>query len=188
MISDCHDKFGAPIGIEEVGPDQWQRVREIRLATLKDAPYAFGSTYEGELPQPEAWWRQRLTDGRWFIAVEGGQDLSVGMLMWAPLPDSFESNATLPLIPDGDVPWIRAVWTQPRARGRHLVDAVCLRICEVAAEQGAAMTVLGVRSANDRARAAYRRMGFTDIGTFIPSSAPVESPNWLMARTSIITG
>ena len=179
-----HDKFGAPVYIDEVPAEQWQRVRAIRLDTLSEAPYAFGSTYENELQQPESWWRQRLVDGRWFIARDGDDDVCLTMLMQAPIPESFESNGSLPIAVGDELPWIRSVWTRPEARGRHIIDALMLHVCDQVAEQGIDFTVLGVRAGNERAHAAYLRMGFSDVGTFIPSSASVEQPNWLMARPS----
>ena len=41
-------------------PDDWSRVRAIRLASLKDAPAAFSGSYERESQVDEAKWRERL--------------------------------------------------------------------------------------------------------------------------------
>jgi ribosomal protein S18 acetylase RimI-like enzyme len=183
----AHDRFGAPVYIDEATADEWQRVRAIRLDTLNEAPYAFGSTFENESQQPEEWWRQRLIDGRWFIARDGEADVALTMLMEAPIPDSFESNGSVAVAIGEQWPWIRSVWTRPAARGRMIVDALMLHVCDTVAEAGIDFTVLGVRAGNDRAHAAYVRMGFIDIGTFIPGSASVEQPNWLMARASSLS-
>ena len=48
--------------IREVLPDDWEVMRDIRLAALREAPYAFGSTYAREAPFTEARWRARISD------------------------------------------------------------------------------------------------------------------------------
>lgn len=174
----------AGVVIEELSPDDWQRARAIRLACLKDAPYAFGSTYEEEVQQPQEWWRKRLVDGRWFIARQAERDLSVAMLIHGPLPETFSSNGALNMDLEASYPWIRSVFTVPEARGRKLVDLLCLHLCDLVATQGHQIMVLGVRQNNDRAHAAYLRMNFIDIGTFVPTSAPAEMANHLMARVT----
>ena len=45
-----------------IGADDWREFREVRLASLADAPEAFGSTYVDWVDAPEERWRSRLTD------------------------------------------------------------------------------------------------------------------------------
>src|ERR1700721_2370586 len=52
---------------ETIGGD-WQGRRDIRLEALRDAPTAFGSTYEREAPRDEAQWRDRISRGGTFLA------------------------------------------------------------------------------------------------------------------------
>ena len=171
------------VGIDRLGVDEVERCKAIRLACLADAPYAFGSTFEAEAAQDDAWWRQRLTDGQWFVAHRDGADLAVAMLMYQPLPESFEP---LPQAPKFDrltpLPWVRAVWTRPENRGQGLVDLLLLHLSDVAAATGARVLILGVRDGNERAVGAYRRIGFETVGHFWPSSAQVAQPNLLMAK------
>lgn len=162
--------------------DEVQRCKDIRLACLADAPYAFGSTFEAESAQPDHWWEQRLADGYWVVAERDGEDLAVAMLMYQGLPDSFEPEPGSDLEGAEDYPWVRAVWTRPEHRGRGLVDLLLNHLGEVAAAAGARTLVLGVRAGNDRAIGAYRRLGFTSVGRFWPGNAQMPQPNLLMAR------
>jgi hypothetical protein len=45
-----------------LGPDAWQEFREVRLASLADAPYAFGASHADWIDASEERWRSRLTD------------------------------------------------------------------------------------------------------------------------------
>ena len=48
--------------------EEWQVLRDIRLAALRDAPNAFGSTYAEQAASVEADWRRRIRRGRTFFA------------------------------------------------------------------------------------------------------------------------
>ena len=174
---------GKSFEIHTLTPDEWQRCREIRLAGMLDAPYAFGSTHEGELAQEDSWWQQRVADFHWVVANDGQADVSLAMLAIQRLPESTEFVEGLDLDRDTDYPWIRSVWTHPDARGRRLVDALCLHLCEVAKSRGYETMVLGVRAENERAFKAYQRMGFNLAGRFFPTHFGPEQPNYLMSKS-----
>ena len=50
------------VEIREVTPADWEVMREIRLAALQEAPYAFGSTYAREASFTQEQWLARLHD------------------------------------------------------------------------------------------------------------------------------
>lgn len=50
------------IDIQELGPDDWSSWRDIRLASLREAPQMFGSTYADWADADEARRRARLVD------------------------------------------------------------------------------------------------------------------------------
>jgi len=172
-----------PTTIRHLGPDDVQRCKAIRLACLADAPYAFGSTFEGESAEPDSWWVTRLTDCHWIVAEQSGEDLGVAMMMRQGLPPSFQPHqdaaSWFPAQPD--YLWIRAVWIRPEHRGRGIVDQLCGHLAERAAQAGERVVILGVRQGNDRARRAYERMGFAEVGTFQPVASAVHLTNSLMA-------
>ena len=172
-----------PNTIRHLGPDDIQRCKAIRLACLADAPFAFGSTFEGESAEPDSWWATRLTDGYWIVAEQAGEDLGVAMLMRQGLPASFQpdESADARLPEQSDYLWIRAVWIRPEHRGRGIVDQLCGHLVERAAQAGEPVIILGVRQGNDRAQRAYERMGFAAVGTFNPVTSSTHLTNSLMA-------
>ncbi|NCX09711.1 MAG: acetyltransferase, partial [Actinobacteria bacterium] len=42
--------------------DEAERLRNLRLAALKDAPYAFGAQYEVDKEKPISFWQQSIAD------------------------------------------------------------------------------------------------------------------------------
>jgi hypothetical protein len=54
--------------VREAVPQDWQALCDIRLAALRDAPDAFGSTYEAQAAYVEADWQRRISRGGTFLA------------------------------------------------------------------------------------------------------------------------
>jgi ribosomal protein S18 acetylase RimI-like enzyme len=49
------------VSVREVVADDWELLRDVRLAALREAPHAFGSTYAREAPFTEEQWRGRIS-------------------------------------------------------------------------------------------------------------------------------
>ena len=158
--------------IRAVRADEWEQLRELRLAALQDAPAAFGETYAEAQALPDDNWQARAAkgarpesrvlvaqapDGRWVGTARLG--LAEASTAEEPLP------AQVDVLPVAE---IMGVFIRPEHRGGG--DAgVAVRLvrasCEWAhAEFGAAWAVLDVRDDNARAIAFYRRLGFADSG------------------------
>lgn len=45
------------VSVRATGPGDWELVRDVRLAALRDAPDAFASTYQREAAYTEEQWR-----------------------------------------------------------------------------------------------------------------------------------
>jgi len=146
--------------IRRANADEWERVRALRLAALRDAPDAFGSTFEREAEETEERWRGWVTgwDGAerqaLFVAEDGDawRGLALGV-RWRERPDAAH---------------LYAMWVAPDARrtgvGRALVEAVCAW----AAEEGASTVHLCVTDSNEGAAAMYERCGFVPTGERTP--------------------
>jgi len=113
--------FNPPKGLNGVEivlatSEDWERVRDVRVRALGDAPFAFGSRLEEEQDRPEAFWRSRLESqaAATFLAIRGHE--TVGLVRTFVEPEEVTSARLV------------SMWVAPRARGqgvgRQLVAAV----------------------------------------------------------------
>jgi ribosomal protein S18 acetylase RimI-like enzyme len=143
----------------------WEALKTIRLAALRDAPTAFGVRYQQAAANDDAHWQQRAAGAavsRFWLALEGDQvvGLAGGVV---------DGLGRYNLI---------AMWVAPAQRGsdaaRRLVDAV--KAHAVAA--GHARVVLDVAPENARAARFYQREGFV----FLDEREPLESHPEIMVQ------
>jgi GNAT superfamily N-acetyltransferase len=137
--------------IRRLVPGDWSALRQVRLAALADAPYAFSSTLEREEGFDERQWRQRIDSSAHFMAWQDGEP--------AGLAGGFRDvdlAAACHLV---------AMWVSPQARGHGVADGLVEAVCAWGRENGAARAVLWVTEVNARAQAFYRRLGFVSNGT-----------------------
>lgn len=132
-----------------LGPDDWQTFRDIRLAALKEAPYAFGSQWEYEKDRGEEDWRLGVTSRRRFVVFL--DDQLVGMA--AGGDSTYMGTAAL-----------TSLWVDPTARGRGIGDLLVAAVVEWAKGAGFNRLLLWVTEGNSHAEALYRRNGFQRTG------------------------
>jgi ribosomal protein S18 acetylase RimI-like enzyme len=134
-------------------PDDWPVWRELRLAALAEAPYAFGASladWQGDGDREERWrGRLGLAGSYNVVAVLDGRP--VGMATGVPAG------------PPGVVELI-SMWVSPAARGRGVGDRLVAAVTAWAQQVGATEVRLAVVEDNAAAEALYRRTGFTDTG------------------------
>ena len=136
--------------------DEAERLRNLRLAALKDAPYAYGAQYEVDKEKPISFWQQSIADTNWFFVATNGED--IGLI-----------GVEVAGVDRGSDCWIFGWWIAPNYRG-HGVTALMLRkIDEFCLEKNWQKQGLGVWPENERAIAAYRKLGFTSGSGPIPS-------------------
>jgi RimJ/RimL family protein N-acetyltransferase len=131
--------------VRQLTPDDWETLREVRLAALADAPYAFMSTYADTVGLDEEQWRIRTTRSDMFAAFVGGE--AVGMV------GLFGPNEA------GDHTLI-AMWVAPAMRGTDVAGALIEAAVDRAAAVGAPSVRLEVAPGNVRAEKVYTRHGF----------------------------
>lgn len=133
-------------------PDDWGTLREVRLAALREAPYAFSSTYAREAPMTPEQWRGRLTGGAvTFLAFAGAQAGSPP----AGLAGVCEQDGMADLV---------GMWVVPAMRGRGVGAAIIEAAAGWARARGHPALFLWVTEPNLGARGFYERCGFTLTG------------------------
>ena len=125
-------------------------LREIRLQALREAPVAFGSTYEREVARTTSDWQRWISPGVTFILYEpaGPRGLVAGR--------RDEANA--------EVVHLMAMWVHPAIRGSGGAENLVSAVIGWAQSEGAELVRLKVIQGNDRARHFYERMGFCPTG------------------------
>jgi GNAT superfamily N-acetyltransferase len=142
--------------IVRIGADDWREFREVRLASLSDAPGAFGATYADWVDAAEDRWRQRLIDVP-FTLVARSDSGPVGVVSGAEGPGSVE---------------LISMWVAPGHRGTGLAGELVAGVVAWAADSGR-QTHLMVRDDNAAAITSYTRAGFVDLG--VPAGWPADA-------------
>lgn len=136
------------MAIRQLEPGEWRTYRAVRLAALRDAPEAFGGTYEHAAAYPEQVWRDWCTQPSWF-ALEDGEP--IGMVRVAQHDDR-------------DLPELISMWVAPGARGTGVAAKLVAALLDWARVSGKRGVYLRVIDVNRRAGALYERLGFVDNG------------------------
>jgi GNAT superfamily N-acetyltransferase len=135
--------------VELLTPDQWQRLRAIRLKALTESGHAFGGTFETESAEDEASWRLKFEKNDFLIASVDGVDAA--MLYIEVLKGDFGATC-----------WIGGCWSDPQFRGKGLMRALFTFIDQQ--EKDWKIQGLGVFTDNYNAIAAYEKLGFVKMG------------------------
>ncbi|GIE80729.1 N-acetyltransferase [Actinoplanes philippinensis] len=133
--------------------DDWKIWRELRLAALTEAPYAFGSRladWQGDGDREERW-RDRLAIPGSYNLVVTVDGQPVGMASGVPAGE------------DG-VAELISMYVAPAGRGRGVGDVLIAAVERWARDRGAHTLRLAVAEGNHHAIALYRRAGFGDTG------------------------
>jgi GNAT superfamily N-acetyltransferase len=147
----------ADISVRQVAEDEWRLWRELRLAALEEAPYAFGSTHAETLGRDEAWWRSWWTDqvaGARFIVTRDGSP--AGMCALCYPQDS------------GGLPLLISMWVAPEARGSGVAPALLAAVEDWARDAGDEALLLDVVGDNRAASRLYERSGYRATGDIEP--------------------
>ena len=137
--------------VRRISPDEWRLLRELRLASLADAPEAFGQTHAKAAEIPDADWKANARaasrgDGRvWFIA-RNGEGGSAGLVQARRRP------------PQDCL--LFSMWVAPATRRSGMGTALIDAVEAWATGWGGRRIVLWVFGANEGAQRFYERIGF----------------------------
>lgn len=150
--------------IRKLAPEEWERVRELRLEALRLHPEAFSADLERDSAFTPDVWRERLAAGRTFGACAG--DELVGMVVWIPGGSSKTAHTGQ----------IGGMYVRESARGSGVAGGLLEAVLGDAAPTVDHLT-LTVNADNARAVHFYERHGFRTVGR-IPHSLRVDGRNY----------
>jgi RimJ/RimL family protein N-acetyltransferase len=147
----CRVFMSDKVECHELSPDEWLRLREIRLASLQDSPDAFGGNHQRESEFSELEWRELFTKNTYLVATLNGKDIA--MMFLEKLRGDFGATC-----------WVGGCWSNPQYRGTGALRAMFNYVDSVAEEKGWQIQGLGVFVVNESAIAAYEKLGFKAMG------------------------
>jgi GNAT superfamily N-acetyltransferase len=140
--------------VRETAAADWQALRDIRLEALRNAPEAFGSTYEREVHRPEARWHEWIARGGMFLAFVPEISAPAG------LAGGYQE--------DPDAVELVSMYVRSQARGRGVGEALVAAVARWAEAKGAKSLHLWVTEINAPARLLYQRCGFSPTAEHQP--------------------
>ena len=156
--------------VREATPEDWQAMRDVRLAALREAPQAFASTAEREAAYSEQEWRA------W--TQVGGH----GVMYLAEVAGLPEPAGMAGVLAGHDGADLIAMWVRPAARGQKVGEALIEAAAEWARSRGFDSMYLWVTESNASARRLYERSGFTMTGERQPLPSDPSLPEIKMSR------
>ena len=127
--------------------------KQMRLASLRDAPYAFGTAYDSALQRTAESWHEQAertaqgTDRATFIAFF--DDLPIGMTALYRREDTVDTGELL------------QVWVGPEHRGTNVAWDLMDAAFKWARENNFGRIIAGVTKVNARALKFYIKYGFS---------------------------
>ncbi len=126
---------------------------------MKEAPYAFGATYEREAELPDEGWREVVRRRTRFVAEVEGE--IAGTVSGGPAGWPGASAMT-------------AMWVDPRFRRQGVADRLVKELIEWARRSGYEQMLLCVRDGNVAAERLYERNGFARTGRLCSDAPRLE--------------
>jgi ribosomal protein S18 acetylase RimI-like enzyme len=166
--------------VREITADDWELLRDVRLAALSEAPYAFGSTYAREAAFTQETWRGRLSSERsvtFFARQEPGNAVPADR---APA-DRVPAGLAGVYVEDGAADLV-SMWVRPAARGLGAGAALVAAAAAWARANDFGSLFLRVTESNGPARRLYERCGFSPTGESEPLPSDPALPVIRMSR------
>ena len=139
--------------IRRIRTGEGELFRQLRLRSLRDAPYAFSSRYERALERSETSWAEQAdstaegSDRATFVAWLEDEPVGIAALYRDPVR--------------GDTGQVLQVWVTPEERGTRLARELLRALLQWAGETGFRTVKATVRKGNARAARFYQRLGFS---------------------------
>ena len=143
------------VPVHLLAPDDWVRLREVRLRALADSPRSFLSTYADQVTWPDERWQAEAARGEWLVEFDRGH--AVGLVGATAEYDISESER-----------YLSYLWVAPTHRhcgvGGRLVRTLLARLQAA----GVPRVWLWVIDGNPVATRLYEQIGFASTGDHQP--------------------
>ncbi len=136
------------ITVRELGEDDWETFRSLRLEALKEAPDAFVADHADECEKDEDFWRARMRRSARLVAE--ADDQQVGVVSIGDANEREEATGGQ----------LFGLWVRPEWRGRGAAAALVREGARIAAGHGRTQLYYWVGSDNGRAVAFASSFGF----------------------------
>jgi RimJ/RimL family protein N-acetyltransferase len=156
--------------VELITDNQFARLRELRLAALRESPDWFAGDFAAESARSDEEWLEVLRRDYWFALLE--DEKPVGLMA---ISDREAGRGT-------DC-WLFSCWINPAYRGQGLLHLLMKRFDDECQLHGWRVQGLGVWPENVVAIKAYERIGFEQSGEPKPSRIKPGQFYQLMRRT-----
>ena len=147
--------------IDRMLPEQWRRLRDMRLRLLKADPDSFGSTLEREQAYSDEEWTKRAKKPEVATFFVGENERDHGISVGAPYKHNGRNCAGL-----------YSMWIDPATRGRGLGGKLVDAVIEWAKDAGYQELCLEVGDHNTAAIALYESRGFLPTGNTFKMEPP----------------
>lgn len=155
--------MSSKIQIRLLEADQWPLYKVMRIAALKDAPYAFSSTLEGALARSDAEWIS-------LVSRYAGDTISISYLAFC----GSTACGMAACVDHGEETEMFAVWVDPKFRRMGIGVGLIDYALHWSIARGARKITVGVYSDNPGGIALYRYAGFNHQGRVKPELSVEE--------------
>jgi len=173
-INEVGPYMNTSLKVRRLTADQGSLLRELRIAGLREAPYAFGATLQDALSQDAAAF-DRLAlhlagadDDACFVLYTEGQPAG---LVDAYFDDHPQRRA-----------FIRALWVAPAVRHLRGGELLVATASQWLIERGAAQIYAWVADMNTNAMGFYERLGFISSGDRQPLQSDTQQWETLLTK------
>jgi len=132
------------------------RVKQLRLAALKDSPDSFGAKYKVLKDRPDNYWQQVLKASSWCLVSADGVD--IGLLAVDRADKDRNSDC-----------WVSGWWISQSHRGQGISKLMAQWVDQLCLKNGWGKIGLGVWPDNKAAIAVYLKLGFIAADALMPS-------------------
>lgn len=166
-----------PVVVRRISVGEGELLKRVRLAALRDSPFAFGSTYGAEVDRADAEWADRArlgaagADRATFLGIEGADVVGLA----GAYRDGIRTEVELV-----------SMWTSPTARRRGIGRQLVRSVVDWAETTGAERVGLWVTRGNEPASVLYEGIGFEATGDYQPlPSDPCKDELRMVLRLTV---